>query len=82
MKILVVKCNGVILTDEQREKIREKARKAIEKGIFVADENVDVYSIDVEHLKSTELNDQTQKAITDKSPSVYTEAITNIGTGL
>ena len=78
MKVLVVKYNGIIKSDEQREKIREEARKAIEKGIFVADEKVDVYSIDIEHLKTTELNGQTQKTITVKSPYVYTEAIKNI----
>ncbi|WP_270568531.1 hypothetical protein, partial [Bacillus sonorensis] len=93
LKILVVKYNGLITSDEQREKIREEARKAIERGVFVCDEMVSVDSVDVEansaglhknvnnaevHLKSTELNDPTQKTITVKSPSVYTEAIKNI----
>ncbi|ATH95160.1 hypothetical protein ACH95_23305 [Bacillus glycinifermentans] len=93
MKVLVVKYNGLIKSDEQREKIREEARKAIERGVFICDESVSVDSIDVEaistglhknannaevHLKSTELNDPTQKTITVISPSVYTEAIKNI----
>ncbi|MCY8587583.1 hypothetical protein [Bacillus haynesii] len=83
MKVLVVKYNGLIKSDEQREKIREEARKAIERGVFVCDESVSVDSIDVEaistglhknannaevHLKSTELNDPTQKTITVISP--------------
>lgn len=93
MKVLVVKYNGLIKSDEQREKIREEARKAIERGVFVCDESMIVDSIDVEaistglrknannaevHLNSTDLNDPTQKMIIAKSPSVYTEAIKNI----
>ncbi|ASB90845.1 MULTISPECIES: hypothetical protein [Bacillus] len=53
MKILVVKYNGLITSDEQREKIREEARKAIERGVFVCDEMVSVDSVDIEEKENS-----------------------------